>query len=64
MPIVVVRMLEGRTVDQKRLLAAEFTESIKKILGSKGPNISIVFEDLPLTNMSRDGVLYCDKEDK
>ncbi len=47
MPIIQVEMLEGRTVDQKRTLAAELTEAFVRSCGGDASNVRVVMRDVP-----------------
>lgn len=61
MPHVDVKMLEGRTVEQKRLLVSAFTESMVDILGVSPEAISIAIQEYPAENWANAGILNADK---
>lgn len=61
MPLIVVKMLEGRSVEQKRRLVKEITEVVVKFTGASGEDVEVIIEDYPRENWARAGVLYCDK---
>ena len=61
MPIVQVELLEGRTIEQKRLLAEKVTQAIVESIGAPAENVSIIIRDMPKENYSRAGVLAIDK---
>lgn len=46
MPHVVVKMLAGRTEEQKERLAREITKALKDALGSEDKSVSIAIEDV------------------
>jgi 4-oxalocrotonate tautomerase len=50
-------MFEGRTVEQKKELAKAITEDMIKILNVKGTDVSIVYNELPKTNIANNGLL-------
>ena len=52
MPYVHVELFEGRTVEQKAIIAKEITESISKHAGAPTSAIHVIFNDLP------EGMLY------
>ena len=52
MPYVHVELFEGRTVEQKAIIAKEITESISKHAGAPTSAIHVIFNDLPA------GMLY------
>lgn len=61
MPLVVVKMLENRTTEQKRRLAREITDAVVRIAGTTEDQVDVVFEDYPRENWAKGGVLFCDK---
>ncbi|MCL5735466.1 MAG: 2-hydroxymuconate tautomerase family protein [Actinobacteria bacterium] len=61
MPVVIVKMLEGRTTDQKRQLAREITDVITRVTGAPEDQVDVVIEDHPRENWAKAGVLYADK---
>ncbi len=56
MPIVIVEMWEGRTVEQKKVLAEGITETFKKI-GVDPEKTHIIFKDNPKHNWATAGKL-------
>jgi len=46
MPHVVVKMLAGRTVEQKQRLAVEVTKAVMIALGAAESSISVAIEDI------------------
>lgn len=61
MPIVQVEILEGRTVEQKRLLAQKVTQAIVESIGAPAENVSIIIRDMPKENYAKAGTLAIDK---
>lgn len=61
MPLVIVKMLDGRTVEQKRQMAAEITETIVRVAGTTIDQVDVVFEDHPRENWAKAGKLFSDK---
>ena len=61
MPIVQIDLLEGRTLDQKRLLAEKVTQAIVESTGAPAENISIIIRDMARENYAKAGKLACDK---
>jgi len=61
MPIVQVELLEGRTLEQKRLLVEKVTQAIVESIGAPAENISIIIRDMEKTNYAKAGKLACDK---
>ena len=60
MPTVTVRQLEGRTVEQKRKLAKEITDSIVKIYKIEPDRVTVNFFDMPNYNIAKAGKLFLD----
>lgn len=61
MPIVQVELLEGRTLEQKRLLVEKVTQAIVESTGAPEENISIIIRDMSKENYAKAGKLACDK---
>lgn len=60
MPLIRVERFEGRTVEQKRALAAALTEATMKTLGSPADAVDVMFFDVPKHDWARAGVLSSD----
>ncbi len=61
MPIVQVEILEGRTVEQKRLLVEKVTQAIVESIGVPAEKVSIIIRDMPKENYANAGRLAIDK---
>jgi 4-oxalocrotonate tautomerase len=61
MPIVQVELLEGRTVEQKRVLVEKVTQAIVESVGAPAENITIIIRDMPKENYAKAGKLAWDK---
>jgi len=61
MPTIRVELFAGRTVEQKRALAAALTEATVKTLGGSPDGIDIVFFDIERHDWSTGGQLWSDK---
>jgi 4-oxalocrotonate tautomerase len=64
MPTVIVEMLEGRTVEQKRELVKRITDAIVEIARTKPENVRIYFHDIPPFNLGQSGILRVDQKEK
>lgn len=62
MPIVSIYLVEGRTIEQKRELVKEITESIVRIMKTTPDHVSVFFVEGPRENFSRAGVLLPDQK--
>lgn len=61
MPIITIKMIEGRTDEQKRALVQEVTEAVSKTVNAPKENISIVIEEMSKNHYATAGVLQMDK---
>jgi 4-oxalocrotonate tautomerase len=60
MPIIEVKLWEGRTREQKAELARRFTDIMVEVVGCPKPAVSIVFDDYPRSDWAEGGEL-CDQ---
>jgi 4-oxalocrotonate tautomerase len=60
MPFINVKMLEGRTHDQKTKLVKTITEAMVMICGAKADSTMVVIEDIARDHWGRDGKLLSD----
>lgn len=61
MPIITVKMIEGRTDDQKKALVEKVTEAVAETTGAPKENVSIIIEEMKKTDYATGGVRMCDK---
>ncbi|MBN1630330.1 MAG: tautomerase family protein [Thermoleophilia bacterium] len=61
MPLVIVKMLEGRSVEQKRRLVKELTNVIVKFTGVTEDQVDVILEDHARENWAKAGTLFYDK---
>ncbi len=61
MPLVIVKMLEGRSVEQKRRLVKELTNVIVKFTGVTEDQVDVILEDHARENWAKAGTLLYDK---
>jgi 4-oxalocrotonate tautomerase len=61
MPLVVVKMLEGRTTEQKRRLAREITDVVVRVTNVPEEQVDVIIEDYQRENWAKAGVLFSDK---
>lgn len=47
MPVIDVKLLSGRTADQKEALASAITEATCKALGIQSTNVIVILHDVP-----------------
>jgi 4-oxalocrotonate tautomerase len=60
MPLVTIKIIEGRTVEQKRGMAKDVTEAIVKNIGCSPAAVQIDIVDLKEENISQGGKLLTD----
>ena len=57
MPVITIRMAEGRTLEQKRVLADEITAAVTRTFGVDREVVTIFFEELKTECIARAGKL-------
>jgi 4-oxalocrotonate tautomerase len=60
MPLVTIKITEGRTVEQKRGMAKDVTEAIAKNIGCPASAVQIDIVDLKQENIAQGGKLFID----
>ena len=60
MPLVTIKIIEGRTVEQKRGMARDVTEAIAKNIGCPPSAVQIDIVDLKKENIAQGGELFYD----
>jgi 4-oxalocrotonate tautomerase len=61
MPLIIVKMLEGRSVEQKRRLVREITNVVVKFTGASEEQVDVIIEDYARENWAKAGKLLYDK---
>jgi 4-oxalocrotonate tautomerase len=61
MPTIRVELMTGRTVEQKRALAAALTEATVRTLGGSAASVDVVFFDIERHDWATGGELWLDK---
>lgn len=61
MPTIRVELFAGRTIEQKRALAAALTEATVKTLGGSPDSVDILFYDIQRHDWATAGTLWSDK---
>ena len=62
MPLVTIKMIEGRTLEQKRGMVKDITAAIVKNVGCPASAVQIDIVDLKKESIAAGGVLYCDQQ--
>lgn len=61
MPIVTVKMLEGRTDEQKKALVEKVTAAVVETVNAQPEAVSIVIEEMSKNHYATGGVRISDK---
>ena len=61
MPIVTVKMLEGRTDEQKRALVEKVTDAVVETIDARREAVSVVIEEMSPNHYGSGGVRASDK---
>lgn len=61
MPIVQIELIEGRTIEQKRVLAEKVTRAITEAVNCPAEAVSIIIRDMKRENYARGGKLHLDQ---
>jgi 4-oxalocrotonate tautomerase len=61
MPYVTVKMLEGRTDEQKRALVAKVSAAVAETTNAPIENVVVFIEDMPKNHYAVAGKLFSDK---
>ena len=60
MPLVTIKVIEGRTLEQKRGLAKDVTAAVVKNIGCPSSAVKIDIMEMKPENFSDDAKLWCD----
>jgi 4-oxalocrotonate tautomerase len=61
MPYVTVKMLAGRTVEQKRALIEKVTAAVSESVDAPKENVTVFIEEMEKTDYGQAGVMFADK---
>ncbi|WP_338471077.1 2-hydroxymuconate tautomerase [Niallia sp. XMNu-256] len=61
MPYVTVKMLEGRTVEQKRALVEKVTEAVVETTGATREKVTVFIEEMNKNDYGTGGKLFSDQ---
>lgn len=62
MPIVIIEQSKGRSATQKRRISELVTNAFVEVYGLNPDQVTILFHELSLDNMAKQGILYSDRE--
>lgn len=61
MPIATIKLLEGRTDEQKKALVEKVTQAIIETTGAPAEHVTIILEEMPKTHYAVGGKRAADK---
>ena len=61
MPLITVKAIEGRTVEQKRGLVKDITQAVVKNFGAKPESVMIDIIEYSKENLAEAGKLFIDR---
>lgn len=61
MPVVTIEMAAGRTLEQKRRVAEEFTATLASVLKVDPAEVTILVHELPRESIAKAGVLLSER---
>ena len=61
MPYVTVKLLEGRSEDQKRAMVEKVSEAVSETTGAPIENVTVFIEDMKATDYGVKGKLFSDQ---
>jgi len=62
MPLVNIKLLEGRTLEQKKALVEKVTQAVVDATGATPERVSIVIEEMPKHHFAKAGILASEWE--
>lgn len=60
MPVIVLRMKQGASTEQKRRIVKEFTSTMVATMGIRSELVTVLIDELPPENIGKAGKLRCD----
>ena len=63
MPVIIVEMWEGRTLEQRRALVKAITEAMVTHAGASPEHLHVIIHETPRDRWGRAGVLGSDRRD-
>jgi len=62
MPVITIRFMEGRTLEQKREMAKVVSEAVSRIAKTPLAGVHVIFENVPRTDWSLGGTMFADHD--
>ena len=61
MPEVIIEMMQGRSLDQKRALVKDITDAIVRHCEAPADAVTIIIHENPRTDKAKGGVLFSER---
>jgi 4-oxalocrotonate tautomerase len=61
MPEIILELAEGRTLEQKRTIVKEFTDTLVRVCGVDREAVVVIIHENPRTDKAKGGLLFCDR---
>jgi len=61
MPEVIIELAEGRSLDQKRTIVREITDTISRVCNVDREAVVVIIHENPRTDKAKGGVLFSDR---
>ncbi len=61
MPEVIIKLAEGRTIEQKRTIVREITDTISRVCEVDPQAVVVIIHENPRTDKAKGGVLFSDR---
>ncbi len=61
MPEVIIELAEGRSLDQKRTIVREITDTISRVCNVDRVAVVVIIHENPRTDKAKGGVLFSDR---
>ena len=62
MPVITIRLMEGRTLEQKRELTKVISEAVARIANTPLAGVHVIFENVPRVDWGLGGILFADRD--
>jgi 4-oxalocrotonate tautomerase len=62
MPVITIQMAEGRSTEQKRIVARDITKTVASTFGVDPAAIIVLFQELPRESIAKNGELISDEK--
>lgn len=60
--MIIIKMLKGRTIETKKELVSELTDSVSRILEVEPQRVSVVIEEMSGENFAVNGELFVERD--